>query len=148
MPTRNFKQIANLGRTRGYENAVKVFESSFLSETIEDREESLNSAWKIRGELLDTIGELSNKLENSVNPSQDDYKLLELFQKCLSRIDKKIIPRLNRTTQDLKGTEARGIQKDKVVKSSNYKDKKHGFHTKCVPDKKGIQARLQHCTNK
>ena len=137
MATRNFKQIANLGRTRaGYKNAIKAFESSFPSETLEDCKESLNSVRKIREELLGTISEFSNKLKNSVNPSQDDYKLLEFFRKCLSCIDKEIIPSLNRATQDLNGAEARDIRKAKAVKSSNYKDKKYSFRTKCVPDKK------------
>ena len=137
MATRNFKQIANLGRTRaGYKNAIKAFESSFPSETLEDCKNSLSSVRQKRAELLGTISELSNKLNNSVNPSQDDYMLLEFFQKCLSHIDKVIIPNLNKTIQVLEGTEAKDIRKTNAVKSSNYKDKKYGFRTKRVPDKK------------
>ena len=137
MATRNFKQIVNLGRTRaGYKNAIKVFESSFPSETLEDCKESLSSARQTRVKLLGTISELSNELNNSVNPSQDDYKLLEFFQKCLSCMDREIIPRLNKTIQVLEKTEAKYIQKVNAVKSSNYKDKKYGFRTKRVPDKK------------
>lgn len=137
MATRNFKQIANLGRTRaGYKNAIKVFESSFPSETLEDCKESLSSTKQVRVELLGTISELSNKLNNSVDPSRDDYKLLEFFQKCLSRIDKGIIPSLNKMIQDLEEAEAKDIRKVNAVKSSNYKDKKYGFRTKRVPDKK------------
>lgn len=140
MATRNFKQIANLGRTRaGYKNAknaIKAFESSFPSETLEDCKDSLSSTQQVRVELLGTISELSNKLNNSVDPSQDDYKLLEFFQKCLSRIDKGIIPSLNKMIQDLEGAEAKDIRKVNAVKSSNYKDKKYGFRTKRVPDKK------------
>lgn len=137
MATRNFKQIANLGRTRaGYRNAIKAFESSFPSETLEDCKDSLSSAQQARVELLATISELSNKLNNSVNPSQDDYKLLEFFQKCLSRIDKGIIPSLNKTIRDLEETEAKDIRQVNAVKSSNYKDKKYGFRAKRVPDRK------------
>lgn len=137
MATRNFKQIANLGRTRaGYKNAIKAFESSFPSETLEDCKDSLSSTKQVRVELLGTISELSNKLNNSVDPSRDDYKLLEFFQKCLSRIDKGIIPSLNKMIQDLEEAEAKDIRKVNAVKSSNYKDKKYGFRTKRVPDKK------------
>lgn len=137
MATRNFKQIANLGRTRaGYKNAIKAFESSFPSETLEDRKNSLSSVRQKRAELLGTISELSNELNNSVNPSQDDYKLLEFFQKCLSHIDKVIIPNLNKTIQVLEGTEAKDIRKVNAVKSSNYKDKKYGFPAKHIPNKK------------
>ena len=137
MATRNFKQIANLGRTRaGYKNAIKAFESSFPSETLEDCKNSLSSVRQKRAELLGTISELSNKLNNSVNPSQDDYMLLEFFQKCLSHIDKVIIPNLNKTIQVLEGTEAKDIRKVNAVKSSNYKDKKYGFPAKHIPNKK------------
>ena len=137
MATRNFKQITNLGRTRaGYKNAIKAFESSFPNETLEDCKDSLRSTQQARVELLVTISELSNKLNNSVNPSQDDYKLLEFFQKCLSRIDKGIIPSLNKIIQGLEEAEAKDIQKDNAVKGSNYKDKKYGFRTKRVPDRK------------
>lgn len=137
MATRNFKQIANLGRTRaGYKNAIKAFESSFPSETLEDCKNSLSSVRQKRAELLGTISELSNELNNSVNPSQDDYKLLEFFQKCLSHIDKVIIPNLNKTIQVLEGTEAKDIRKVNAVKSSNYKDKKYGFPAKHIPNKK------------
>ena len=80
MATRNFKQIVNLGRTRaGYKKAIKVFESRISSETLEDCVETM----QLREELLGKIIELSNKLNNSINPSQNDYKLLEFFQKCL-----------------------------------------------------------------
>ena len=137
MATRNFKQITNLGRTRaGYKNAIKAFESSFPSETLEDCKDSLRSTQQARVELLVTISELSNKLNNSVNPSQDDYKLLEFFQKCLSRIDKGIIPSLNKMIQDLEEAEAKDIRKVNAVKSSNYKDKKYGFPAKHIPNKK------------
>lgn len=115
---------------------IKAFESSFPSETLEDCKDSLRSTQQARVELLVTISELSNKLNNSVNPSQDDYKLLEFFQKCLSRIDKGIIPSLNKIIQGLEEAEAKDIQKDNAVKSSNYKDKKYGFRTKRVPDRK------------
>jgi hypothetical protein len=137
MATRNFKQITNLGRTRaGYKNAIKAFESSFPSETLEDCEASLSSSRQTREKLLNTIIELSSKLDNSINPSQDDYKLLEFFQKCLNCIDKVIIPRLNKEVQDLSRFKAKDAQKVNVVKSSNYKDKKYGFRTKRVPDRK------------
>ena len=137
MATRNFKQIANLGRTRaGYKNANKAFESSFPSETLEDCKDSLSSVRQRRAELLGKISELSNKLNNSVDPSQDDYMLLEFFQKCLSRIDKGIIPSLNKMIQDLEEAEAKDIRKVNAVKSSNYKDKKYGFPAKHIPNKK------------
>ena len=142
MATRNFKQITNLGRTRaGYKNAIKAFESSFPSETLEDCKDSLRSTQQARVELLVTISELSNKLNNSINPSQDDYKLLEFFQKCLNYIDKKIIPGINKKTihginHDLSKIEDRATRKINAVKSSNYKDKKYGFPTKHIPNKK------------
>lgn len=138
MATRNFKQITNLGRTRaGYKNAIKAFESSFPSETLEDCVETM----QLREELLGKIIELSNKLNNSINPSQDDYKLLEFFQKCLNYIDKKIIPGINKKTihginHDLSKIEDRATRKINAVKSSNYKDKKYGFPTKHIPNKK------------
>jgi hypothetical protein len=137
MATRNFKQISTIGRTgASYKKAIKVLESSLSSETLEDCVDSLGSTMQVRDELLGTIIELSNKLTNSISPSQDDYKLLEFFQKCLSRIDKGIIPSLNKTIRDLEETEAKDIRQVNAVKSSNYKDKKYGFRAKRVPDRK------------
>ena len=138
MATRNFKQILTIGRTRaGYKKAIKVLESRLSSETLEDCVETM----QLREELLGNIIELSNKLKNSINPSQHDYKLLEFFQKCLNYIDKKIIPGINKKTihginHDLSKIEDRATRKINAVKSSNYKDKKYGFRTKRVPDRK------------
>lgn len=138
MATRNFKQISTIGRTgASYKKAIKVLESSLSSETLEDCVETM----QLREELLGKIIELSNKLNNSINPSQDDYKLLEFFQKCLNYIDKKIIPGINKKTihginHDLSKIEDRATRKINAVKSSNYKDKKYGFPTKHIPNKK------------
>lgn len=138
MATRNFKQISTIGRTgASYKKAIKVLESSLSSETLEDCVETM----QLREELLGNIIELSNKLNNSINPSQDDYKLLEFFQKCLNYIDKKIIPGINKKTihginHDLSKIEDRATRKINAVKSSNYKDKKYGFPTKHIPNKK------------
>lgn len=43
---------------------------------------------------------------------------------------------MNKIIQGLEEAEAKDIQKDNAVKSSNYKDKKYGFRTKRVPDRK------------
>ena len=137
MATRNFKQISTIGRTgASYKKAIKVLESSLSSETLEDCVDSLGSTMQVRGELLDTIIELSNKLTSSINPSQDDYKLLEFFQKCLSRIDKGIIPSLNNTIHDLIRIEDRAARKVKAVKGSNHRDKKYGFPARRIRNNK------------
>lgn len=91
---------------------------------------------QVRDELLGTIIELSNKLTNSISPSQDDYKLLEFFQKCLSRIDKDIIPSLNKTIRDLSRIEDRAARKVKAVKGSNHRDKKYGFPARRIRNNK------------
>lgn len=138
MATRSFKQIVNLGRTRaGYKKIInKVFESSLPNETIEECEELLSLAKLTRGELLNEVIELSNRLDNSTNPSQESYVLLENLQRLVNEIDKKVIPSLNRTIHDLSRLKAKDAQKVNVVKSSNYKDKKYGFPAKHVPNKK------------
>lgn len=138
MATRSFKQIVNIGRTRaGYKKVVnKVFISSLPSETIEDCEESLILARLKREELLNDIIELSSKLDNSTNPSQEHYAELENLQRLVNEIDRKVIPSLNKTIHDLSRFKAKDAQKVNVVKSSNYKDKKYGFPAKHIPNKK------------
>ena len=138
MATRSFKQIVSLGRTRaGYKKVInKVFESSLPNETIEECEVLLSLAKLTRGELLNEVIELSNRLDNSTNPSQDSYVLLENLQRLVNEIDKKVIPSLNREIHDLSRIKAKDAQKVNVVKSSNYKDKKYGFPAKYVPDRK------------
>lgn len=137
MATRSFKQIVNLGRTRaGYKKVInKVFESSLPNETIEECEELLSLAKLTRGELLNEVIELSNRLDNSTNPSRESYVLLENLQRLVNEIDRKVIPSLNRTIHDLSRFKAKDVQKVNVVKSSNYKDKKYGFPAKHIPNK-------------
>lgn len=136
MATRSFKQIVNIGRTRaGYKKAIKVFGSSLSGETLEDLEEELRLAKQTRENILNRIAELSKRLDSSTNPSQKQYTLLANLQRVVNKIDRKIIPSLKKAVQDLGRIEVENTQKVNEVKSSNYKDKRHGFPSKCVPNK-------------
>jgi hypothetical protein len=135
MAARSFKQIVNLRTRAGYKKAVKVLKSSFSGKTLEDLEEELRLAKQTRGNLLNRVIELSDKLDSSTNPSQKQYALLANLQKVVNKIDRKIIPSLKKAIQELERVEAKNTQKVNEVKGSNYKDKRHGFPSKRVPNK-------------
>lgn len=97
-------------------------------------EKQLVDVAKCRRALINQITKISNYLASpasSQNSKIDkEIKNLEIIQKMLNYIDKEVIPKLLAVIRGLEKEEKKRVIQTRRIRSSNYKDRRHGHMLK------------------
>ena len=84
--------------------------------------------------MINQITKISNYLASpasSQNSKIDkEIKNLEIIQKMLNYIDKEVIPKLLAVIRGLEKEEKKRVIQTRRIRSSNYKDRRHGHMLK------------------
>lgn len=133
-------ELANLKEKArpGVKKDLNGFESCSIEYELDFYEKQLADITGCRSALINQITEISNYLTNSASNQNarvdKEIKNLETIQKILNSIDKEAIPKLNAVIRGLEKEEKKPVIQTRRIRSSNYKDRRHGHRVKKRPD--------------
>lgn len=122
----------------GIKKALNGFKNCSVEDNLEFFEKQLADTVEYRRALINQITEISNHLEN-LTSNQDseihkELNNLEKIQKLISSIDKEAIPKLLAMIRGFEKEEKKPVIQTRRIRSSNYKDRRHGHRVKKRPD--------------